>query len=294
MRKHFITMVVVLVMIVLSGCGSNVVDQVKNAVNEQDEHVQMVKNGYLKDYPSKTVGELFENFFGNPTWQYFAADSGEQVVEFTGDMMYSDTQVKAKLQIILDGDAFEFGALAFNEVPQNELIKAAVLNAILEENDIVETSDVSNGDVVEATEDDYSFNLEGQSMFEIATNGYVPELQFGIGDSIDTVINLYGSPIEAGLYEGSYFLLYDDFTVFNDNIESEYSGYVSQISFFTGKMFDINIGDSIESVYDLFGEPVTQYMDEEIGYTYEYQFGDYILDIIAYDFNSPIKRLYYY
>ena len=72
-----------------------------------------------------------QKFFDNPTWEYFVADSGEEIVEFSGNLMYEDTEVKARLQFIMHQDnTFEVGALSFNDVPQNILVTNQMLRAV--------------------------------------------------------------------------------------------------------------------------------------------------------------------
>ncbi|MFD0715188.1 hypothetical protein [Paenibacillus sp. GCM10027626] len=108
-------------------------DQADNIRDINDPHVQSIKNGHLKNYPDKSVGDAFNDFFGSPTWKHFKAETGEEVVEFTGHMTYKETKVKARLQFIVnEDDTFEVGALSFNDVPQNELIKSGVLLAVFD------------------------------------------------------------------------------------------------------------------------------------------------------------------
>lgn len=109
-------------------------DQAQNIADSEDEHVISVKNGHPELYPEITYGDAFDAFFGTPTWKYFEADSGEDVVEFTGYCTYQDTEVKARLQFILQEDGtFTSGAMSFNDVPQSQLITAAMLEAAFDQ-----------------------------------------------------------------------------------------------------------------------------------------------------------------
>jgi len=289
MKKGFFAVLLASIMLVLSGCGNNVeqtVSQIKDVVSTENEHVKRVKEGYLDDEPNITVGELFDNFFANPKWTYFKADTGEDVVEFTGDMMYMETEVNAKLQIIVGEDTFEFGALAFNNVPQTELVTSAVLSAILEESN--GGTDVNNSGL------NLSSNTDNTLMDDLYF-GYIPALQFGINDTIDRVIELYGEPLEANLYGGSYYLRYDGFTVFNDNIEYEYSGLVSAVSFHDGSLFDMEFSGGIEEAINKFGLPDETYNDvDDLGYLLIYNIGDYVLEVGADDKFSPINYIDFY
>lgn len=126
-----------------------VADQAENIADIEDEHVLKVKYGYPENYPDVTFGEAFDNFFAMPTWKYFKADTGEDVVEFTGYCTYQDAEVKARLQFILnDDDTFSTGALSFNDVPQSMFITSAMLEKAFEQymqNNIVNDSDSNSG-----------------------------------------------------------------------------------------------------------------------------------------------------
>ena len=113
----------------------NVKDQLKNIADKDNKYVQGVKNASPEQFPNKTYGDAFAGFFGTPAWKYFDADSGEKVVEFTGFCTYQNVEVKAKLQFIIseDGKTFEIGALSFNDVPQNQLIKTSLLEKAFSE-----------------------------------------------------------------------------------------------------------------------------------------------------------------
>lgn len=100
----------------------------------EDEHVTFVKNGCPTAYPDITYEEAFSNFFSNRNWRYFESDTGEDIVEFTGDCVYRDAAVTVCLQFILDTDegTFETGYLAFNDVPQSLLIEYALITKVFE------------------------------------------------------------------------------------------------------------------------------------------------------------------
>ncbi|MEX1029122.1 MAG: hypothetical protein WDZ91_03635 [Paenibacillaceae bacterium] len=115
----------------IKDAGTALEDQLGSIRDSDNAYVLSVKGGYFQDNPDQLFGETFEQFFGSPTWKYFKADSGEHVVEFTGYMMYEETEVKARFQfIVLEDETFEIGALSFNDVPQDTLTENAVLNAV--------------------------------------------------------------------------------------------------------------------------------------------------------------------
>lgn len=111
-----------------------IVSKGSKVISDRDEKVQSIRNGTIGEYTMVTVGEAFDNFFADETWHSFDATTGEKVVEFSGKCMYADTKVTAKIQFILSNDnSFEIGAITFNDVPQNGLIKLGLLSAIYEE-----------------------------------------------------------------------------------------------------------------------------------------------------------------
>lgn len=131
---------------ILTGCNdamdttkkitNNVVEKVQSEVTKDNPFVVSVKEGHLSSYPNSAIGQAFKDFFSSPTWKYFEAESGENVVEFTGHCTYAGQEVKAKMQFIVDKNngSFEIGALSFNDVPQNQLIKIALLEAVYGKN----------------------------------------------------------------------------------------------------------------------------------------------------------------
>lgn len=124
-----------LIILLISGCSKETSDQLQNLSDKNNKYVLMVKNGNPTSYPDSTYGKSFEDFFGSPTWKYFKSDDGRDIVEFTGDCTYYEVQVKARLQFILDttGGTFEAGALSFNDVPQTQLITAAIFSKVFED-----------------------------------------------------------------------------------------------------------------------------------------------------------------
>lgn|GEM_PF-2815914 len=141
--KKILFILMTSIVFLISGCSNKGVDNIK----KENKYVSMVKNGHPDKYPDSTYGKSFDKFFGSPTWKYFKSDDGKDVVEFTGDCKYENVKVKSKLQFILDVDSgtFEAGALSFNEVPQNKLITASLLNKVFEES-IPETSSLPNNE----------------------------------------------------------------------------------------------------------------------------------------------------
>ncbi len=113
----------------LKNAGEEVKDSVAGAMDSNNKYVLMVKNGYRENNPALTYDKAFSAFFGTPRWKYFKGNEGKNVVEFTGDCTYQDAPVKARIQFAVDekNGSFEAAYLAFNEVPQNRLILATLI-----------------------------------------------------------------------------------------------------------------------------------------------------------------------
>lgn len=136
MKKLYLVLLVVLLAL-CSACsnasvknaGEEVKDTVAGAMDSNNKYVQMVKNGYRENNPALTYDKAFSAFFGTPRWKYFKGNDGKNVVEFTGDCTYQDAAVKARIQFVVDEKqgTFEVTYLAFNEVPQNKIILASLI-----------------------------------------------------------------------------------------------------------------------------------------------------------------------
>ena len=120
-------------------------EAVQAEVTKDNEFVLSVKEGSLSSHPDVKVKDAFDTFFSSPTWKYLQAETGEHVVEFTGYCTYMEQKVKAKLQFIVEEgkESFEIGALAFNDVPQNDFTIAALIEAVYEGGD-PSTSQIEN------------------------------------------------------------------------------------------------------------------------------------------------------
>lgn len=129
---------------------SDAVDQLIDAVQNEDENIMGVKLGTTSNYPGVTYGDAFDEFFAKPKWEYFKGlqegpdDDGDgkpdytnedvDVVEFTGYCTYMDVEVKALIQFTLDneGGTFEATYLSFNEVPQSTMMLYGLVSKAFE------------------------------------------------------------------------------------------------------------------------------------------------------------------
>lgn len=125
-KKHILlTLLAIFSCCILAACGG------------EDPHVTAVKEGSPYDYPNQTYGEEFEDFFASPSWEYFEgstedSDEVSDVVEFTGRCTYQGVEVDVLIQFTLDMDdgSFEMTYLAFNDVPQDMIMMAGLMEAV--------------------------------------------------------------------------------------------------------------------------------------------------------------------
>ena len=99
----------------------------------QTPEVLMVQGGKLESCPSKTIEQMVDGFMGFPSWEGLVAEDGNNYVNISGDITYSDKPVRALLQYKLNQDeTFEFNALEFNDVPQINFIAMGLLEKMCE------------------------------------------------------------------------------------------------------------------------------------------------------------------
>lgn len=112
------------VAIVLSGCGKNPVD--------------MIKDSYFTNYPQKTIGEAVDGFFGKPQWTsgkpVDAEYKGYTLVNCSGTVMFDGTILDAAIQFLLDEKTgeFELNALEIDGIPQNQFMQIGFLELMYE------------------------------------------------------------------------------------------------------------------------------------------------------------------
>ena len=271
----------------LQNAGQEAMDAVRNIGDADNKYVQMVKNGYRTDNPGLSYEKAFNGFFGTPRWMYLKADTGEDVVEFTGDCMYMDVQVKAKLQFVVDEDNGTFKAtfLSFNEVPQNMLNLAALIEKAFETDDEISVNDeaVKRADVtpeislpvedetpVLPEPDDEEVDPPHETVYGGDNDGAVFDIEFYVGflgKSKYDWIDCFGEPD----WEHDWFMMYE-----NRFIPQYNTGYPYTIYGIEG-IDPKNVAIGGQSLYmtrdeliATFGEPFYEYYDEGYGDTFSY------------------------
>lgn len=71
----------------------------------EERPINVVKSGTLDAFPDKTVGDAFEGYFENTSWDTYEED-GDQYVEFVGDFPSDNTldASRARVLFLVDGN----------------------------------------------------------------------------------------------------------------------------------------------------------------------------------------------
>jgi hypothetical protein len=91
-------------------------------IGEEGSIVRIVKDGHFNQYPNKTIGKAFNNFFASPSWKHFLAQDRRDIVEFDGKGTFNSEPVNVKVQFnIIDkkNGAFEVAYFSVNDVQQD-------------------------------------------------------------------------------------------------------------------------------------------------------------------------------
>jgi len=100
--------------------------------SSESANISVVKDGKLDAYPDVTVGQLVDNFIGNPQWSQFLGENDENFVNATGKVSYDGREVEALVQFRVYGKRFLLNAFEMNGVPQDELMKATLFQKMYE------------------------------------------------------------------------------------------------------------------------------------------------------------------
>ena len=149
------------------------------------QEVQLVKEGNLQMCPSKSVNEIVSGYMGSPSWDSGVAENGTKFVNIEGDITFHDKPVRALLQFVVDdaNGTFEFGALEFNEIPQNNLLAMGLL------------SNMCGESVADSVEHSAEIRAEVMEGLSLAAGPKVAVSEF-----FEDVGRLPGNNDEAGLY----------------------------------------------------------------------------------------------
>lgn len=129
--------VVALILILTSGTSSSSSSSGSSSgsgmVSFENTYVTIVKTTVNSNY-GISYGSAFNSFFSRPTWRYFEASTGEDVVEFEGGFYYDDMPATATIQFVVDlyEGTLEVYHLSINDVAQSRLMLATLLEVVFE------------------------------------------------------------------------------------------------------------------------------------------------------------------
>lgn len=124
--KKIITLILVGCMALsIGGCATEQ-DEPKSSSfidsNNMDEtnKIIAVKSGYIYSFSDEVpVGPAIDSFLHTNIWKYFKSEDNMDVVQCTGNCMYNDKKVEAKIQFVVnDDDSFEVNSLSLNDIDQ--------------------------------------------------------------------------------------------------------------------------------------------------------------------------------
>lgn len=124
--KKIITLILVGCMALsIGGCATEQ-DEPKSSSfidsNNMDEtnKIIAVKSGYIYSFSDEVpVGPAIDSFLHTNTWKYFKSEDNMDVIQCTGNCMYNDKKVEAKIQFVVnDDDSFEVNSLSLNDIDQ--------------------------------------------------------------------------------------------------------------------------------------------------------------------------------
>ncbi len=102
--------------------------------DEEHPNVAFVKTGHLTAYPNVPVGKAVDGFLASPRWEAVQGKDGKEYVNLRGGAQFQNKPIRVTLQFRVDRKArsFEVNALEFNDLPQNDLMKVALLSKMFE------------------------------------------------------------------------------------------------------------------------------------------------------------------
>jgi hypothetical protein len=93
-----------------------------------------VKEGHLKAYPNVPIGKAVDAFHTSPAWKVVPGHDATEYVNFSGGAIYCNKPIQVTLQCQVNRSvgSFEVNALEMNDIPQDNLMKAAFLSTLVE------------------------------------------------------------------------------------------------------------------------------------------------------------------
>lgn len=191
-KKTICLIFIFLIIVTVSGCSSSdnqdmnkILQELNTMVNaEEDKNIEIIKNMVTND--GYKLGELIDNSVGSATYEFYnPAEDGNVYITIKGNITYMDKPIVVTLQYkkIAD-DNYEFHALEYNDIPQNEFEKVAFFK-FLKENAIEkglkkDKNDTINYNVNKSSNNEYSplhedqISSNGEYILPTADSEYIP------------------------------------------------------------------------------------------------------------------------
>ena len=192
--KKIITLILVGCMALsIGGCATEQ-DEPKSSSfidsNNMDEtnKIIAVKSGYIYSFSDEVpVGPAIDSFLHTNTWKYFKSEDNMDVVQCTGNCMYNDKKVEAKIQFVVnDDDSFEVNSLSLNDIDQELTNILAFLGKAYEYSGVTVDLDDITDEIDGGAQNSAPQNSTAQTSATTAENGDI-----GIIDTDDYNLDEY-------------------------------------------------------------------------------------------------------
>lgn len=131
----------------------------------------MIKESYLESYNTeKTIGQAFDDFFGNTKWTSYKNGS-QKMVDFTGECMLEDEKAHITITFIIFGDAINGGEFRLHSVKidgkeVSDLVSAALFSKVFN----IDISNIASSKSQSSLENDYLYNSSSNN---VEDNNYI-------------------------------------------------------------------------------------------------------------------------
>jgi len=101
--------------------------------DEKERAISVVKDGYFYDFPGKIIGEYFDDFFDDTSWDFFVSGDGLNVVEFIGHHYPEGNFEEVVMQFIVDLNerTFDIAYVGVNDETKDDAYIDTMLGNIL-------------------------------------------------------------------------------------------------------------------------------------------------------------------
>ncbi|MCI3922665.1 hypothetical protein MO973_20750 [Paenibacillus sp. TRM 82003] len=249
-----------------------------------------ISSSYLSQYSNtKTIGDTFEAFFGDPKWKSYEQGI-QKYVDFQGTLTVDNEPAVSVITFSVSGEKFMVESVKIDNQVLNSLEVEAFFQTVYSEDsedhvieashDLKESQNTSSQEIVESEPTELT---QGIGLPNSLSDGKIEGISIALGDDASLITEKLGTPEDEGIWGGSYYYLYPDSTFFLDNISPD-SGVVSSIAIRSNNpYFDNLLGKSFQEIQEIIGEEgVVGENEMEGDYVLTYNVGDHLLI-----FNAP-------